>query len=83
MTISNEIIKGELMIKVYGNHSLLIENHKGIHEYTNERIIVTSKLYQIHIHGQQLHIQLFSGVDMKIEGIINSIEYHLGDLYAA
>ena len=75
MNISNDVVFGELLIRLLGNKEVIIENYKGIHLYTSNRIIVTCKKVSVQILGEQLQIRYFSGCDMKITGIIHTITY--------
>ncbi|MBO5088464.1 MAG: YabP/YqfC family sporulation protein [Lachnospiraceae bacterium] len=75
MNIPGDVLCGELLIRMFGNREIIIENHKGIHLYTSEEIIITCKHTMLRICGEKLLIQYFSGCDMKITGIIQSISY--------
>ncbi len=75
VNISKELLLGELHIHLLGNKEMRIENYKGIHLYTTNKIIVLCKNQVINIEGQCLKIQYFSGCDMKITGVIQSICY--------
>ena len=44
MNIPGDVLCGELLIRMFGNQEIIIENHKGIHVYTSEEIIITCKL---------------------------------------
>ncbi|MBE5942713.1 MAG: sporulation protein [Lachnospiraceae bacterium] len=75
VNISKELLLGEIHIHLLGNKEMRIENYKGIHLYTSNKIIVLCKNQLIHIEGQYLKIQYFSGCDMKITGNIQSVCY--------
>ena len=75
MNIPGDVLCGELLIRMFGNREIIIENHKGIHLYTSEEIVIVCKHNMLRISGEKLHIQYFSGCDMKITGIIQSITY--------
>lgn len=62
-------------IAMSGNREMLIENHKGIKLYTEEQICLRYKGGQIDIYGQKLKIRFIEKRDIKLEGIIKSIEF--------
>lgn len=75
VNISNDIVFGELLIRLFGNKEMIIENYKGIHLYTSNEIVISCKKLSVQIHGEQLQIRYFSGCDMKITGSIHTITY--------
>lgn len=75
MNIPGDILSGELLIRMCGNRELIIENHRGIQLYTSEEIIIICKNSMLQVCGESLLIRYFSGCDMKIIGVIQSISY--------
>ena len=75
MELPRDILFGEMILRLSGNREVLIENYKGIYEYTKERIIILGKKQNLKIEGCQLHISYFSGYDMKVVGAIDSLTY--------
>lgn len=75
MNISNDVLSGEVLIRLFGNREVIIENYKGIHLYTSNEIIISCKKLSVQIMGEQLQIRYFSGCDMKITGNIHTINY--------
>lgn len=75
MNISNDILSGEALIRLFGNKEVIVENYKGIHLYTSNEIIISCKKLSVQIQGEQLQIRYFSGCDMKITGSIHTITY--------
>lgn len=62
-------------ITLLGSLELSIENHKGIIEYTNEKIRVKSKEGIIKILGKDLLIKTIIKEAIIISGKISSIEF--------
>ncbi len=75
MEIPGDVWRGDVLVKLSGNHEVLIENYKGMQLYTSEEIVITCKNVILHIQGEQLHICYFSGCDMKVTGTIHAITY--------
>ena len=61
-----------------GNCELMIENYRGIIEYTEKLIRVQTKLGKISVTGKRLEIDYYTNDEMKIMGNIVSIEFYEG-----
>lgn len=66
---------GVPIITIIGKKEVIIESYRGILEYNNELIRVLTKLGQIKIKGHHLNISYYTNDEMKITGVISSIEY--------
>lgn len=75
MEIPADVIHGDVLIRLSGNREAIIENYKGILLYTSEEIVIACKKMSLRLCGCRLHIQYFSGSDMKVVGNIDSITY--------
>ena len=75
MELPGDVIYGDVLLRLSGNREALIENYKGILLYTSEEVAIACKKVTLRIYGCNLHIQYFSGSDMKITGTINTISY--------
>jgi len=62
-------------ITMIGNNQMLVENHKGIIEYTPERIRVNSTIGVIRMEGKKLNLRNIAAEDIMISGEIASIEF--------
>ncbi|HHY46769.1 MAG TPA: sporulation protein YqfC [Firmicutes bacterium] len=58
-----------------GNLQVLIENHRGIIEYTGERIRVSLPSGELRVEGSGLVLRRISLDEMLIEGEIGSIAF--------
>lgn len=63
------------IITLIGKKEVVIESYRGILEYTPDLIRVLTKLGQIKIKGQKLNVGYYTNDEMKITGIITSVEY--------
>lgn len=66
---------GAVLVTVTGNTEMLLENYKGIIEYTSERIRVQTKTCQVEVRGKQLLIAYYTNDEMKITGKICEVIY--------
>lgn len=73
--IPSDVVLGVPILKLIGQTELLIENHRGIIEYTDCNIRIQTKLNQIEIVGTNLKILYYTNEEIRIDGIIKEIEY--------
>ena len=71
-----DVILGIPLITILGSIEINIENYGGIIEYTDSLIRIRTKVGQIIIKGKKLRIEQYTSDEMKIHGIINSIEFN-------
>lgn len=75
LELPRDLMYGASLVTVTGNFELLLENYKGILEYTSERIRVQAKNCLIEVRGQRLLIAYYTNDEMKITGKICEIAY--------
>lgn len=75
MELPGDVIYGDVLIRLSGNREAIIENYRGILLYTPEEVVIACKKMTLRIYGCGLHIQYFSGSDMKVTGTIHTITY--------
>lgn len=75
MELPGDVLYGDVLLRLSGNREALIENYRGILLYTSEEVVIVCKKITLRIYGCGLHIQYFSGTDMKVTGTINTISY--------
>ena len=73
LKLPRDMVLGESILTMTGNHELWIENYKGIIEYTPKSIILQAKTGQISICGCGLAIDYYTSEDMKIVGEIRCV----------
>ena len=57
------------------NKNLLLENHRGIIEYTEELVRIAVSNGEIMVKGQDLRLKTLASEDISIAGVIESLEY--------
>ncbi len=72
-----EIVLDLPRLTVVGNLQCYLENHRGIIEYTDERVRVSVNGGEIIVSGQSLVIRYLENEEIAIDGTILSITYDL------
>lgn len=75
--LPRDVLYGDVLLKITGNSEAVIENYKGLHLYTSEEVVIACKKLTLRICGTDLHVQYFSGCDMKVTGNIHTITYSM------
>ncbi len=70
-----DVILGAPILTVTGQMELLVENYRGILEYTDLMIRIQTKIGQIRISGRKLQIEYYTNDEMKITGKVTEIKY--------
>ncbi len=73
--LPKEITLNMPKISLIGNNQMLVENHRGIIEYTPNIIRVNSTVGVIRVQGNELHLRNIAAEDIMISGEIVSIEF--------
>ncbi len=77
LELPQDIVLDLPRVTLLGNIQMLIENHKGIIEYTSEVVRIRLKQGEIIINGSELTLGNLQPEQILIEGIINEIRYNL------
>ena len=77
LELPKEIMLDLPKVILIGNIQLNIENHKGIIEYSPNKIRVSTKSGMIKILGKDLYIKTIIKEEIIITGEINTFEYIL------
>lgn len=75
MELPPEVVMDYPRITVVGSTEALIENHKGLVQYTADCIKAKSLQGVIVVTGHNLHIQFFSSNEIKITGHLHHVEW--------
>lgn len=70
-----EAVAGVPKITITGKARVLIENHKGLLEYGEERIEISGGRVRIRINGTDLELRTMDKNDLVITGQILSAEF--------
>lgn len=75
LELPKDLMLGAAVLTVTGRREALISNYKGILEYEDSFIRVQTKNCRIIIFGAHLAIDYYTNEEMKITGLIESIQY--------
>lgn len=75
LELPGDLMYGTVIVTVTGNREALVENYKGILEYTCEKIRIETKHCRVQICGRHLQIRYYTNDEMKITGFIERIVY--------
>ena len=75
LELPRDILYGAAILTAMGRGQVLIENYKGIIEYTQEKIRLQTKTCQVTIQGKRLLVEYYTNEEMKITGCIQGILY--------
>ncbi len=73
--LPSDAAAGEVSVAVTGGTKLLIENHSGIQEYSDEVIIMNEGKMRIAVFGSGLSIDAMNPVSAVVSGRINSVSF--------
>ena len=75
MELPTDALCGKAKLTVNGKRRLLIENHRGIREYEDDRIVVDCDGAVLTVRGSGLTLCAMNGSDMLIKGSLLSVEF--------
>jgi sporulation protein YqfC len=70
-----EATSGATRMILVNNTDLFLENHKGIREYTLDRVRIHTERHEIVICGKDMELRNMGAENIVITGEITSIEY--------
>ncbi|MHB1125792.1 MAG: sporulation protein YqfC [Bacillota bacterium] len=73
LDIPKEVLMDLPRITCIGNLQTVIENHRGVIEYTDQRIRVSVSQGEVDVHGKELILRNIGVDEIAIEGTISSI----------
>ena len=73
LELAPDLDGGETKISLTGSGEAVIENYKGILQYTDSEILIQSLRGKVLLRGRNLEIIWYTSLEMKITGSIFSI----------
>lgn len=73
LELAPDLDGGETKISLTGTGEAVIENYKGILQYTDSEILLQSLRGKVLLRGRNLEIVWYTSLEMKITGSIFSI----------
>jgi sporulation protein YqfC len=75
LEIPQDIVLDLPRITMLGNKQLLVENHKGIIEYTPFLVRVKLNQGELNIRGEELMLGNLQTEQLLVEGVITEVKY--------
>ena len=75
LELPKDLVYGAVLVSITGRQEILIENYRGILEYTKNHISLQTKTCRLMVHGKDLDISYYTNEEMKITGRIDSVRY--------
>lgn len=79
IVLSNELMNDCVLIKMYANREIVVENYKGIIDYSDKKICVKAKPQELKISGCSLEIRTLTDEILYVTGEIADICFISGD----
>lgn len=79
LSLPDETIPGQTLIEIYGNQRVLIEQHKGVVQYSTEQILVRMKQGMLGIYGSDLHLCRMIPSQLIICGQVHCVKFEEAD----
>lgn len=73
LELAPDLDGGETKISLTGSGEAVIENYKGILQYTDSEILIQSLRGKVLLRGRNMEIVWYTSLEMKITGSISSI----------
>ena len=73
LELAPDLDGGETKISLIGSGEAVIENYKGILQYTDSEILIQSLRGKVLLRGKNMEIVWYTSLEMKITGSIFSI----------
>lgn len=77
LELPSEIVFNLPLISIVGNEEMLIENYKGVIEYSDDRIRINTSCGIMKIEGKALVLKQVTSENIKVKGTITRFEYLL------
>lgn len=76
--IPKELSGGLPLLHMVGQEELLIENFKGIVEYTDAVLLLQTKGCLLRVEGEHLFLSYYTREELKVTGKITSVSFVKG-----
>ena len=69
-------VAGEMMVYLAGRHCMIVRNFTSVTEYTDCRIRLKTKKYDLCVEGKCLRLQYLLPEELRITGNVTGVSYH-------
>lgn len=77
LDIPQDIVLDLPRITMLGNKQLLVENHKGIIEYTPSLVRIKLSQGELFVYGETLTLGNLQAEQILVEGVVQEIKYDI------
>jgi sporulation protein YqfC len=74
--LPGDVMANRSRLTLVGAGDLLVENHRGVLEYTADRIVLAVPEGKVAVGGQGLTIASISADQVTVQGSIRTIQFH-------
>ncbi|MBP3608989.1 MAG: YabP/YqfC family sporulation protein [Lachnospiraceae bacterium] len=75
LSIPKDVIAGQAIISMTGNHSLRVANYRAVEEYSTEQVKLSLGRKSLVVTGSHLLMEYFRKDEIKIVGNISNISF--------
>lgn len=75
LDMPEDILLGAAKLTISAGRKALVENHRGVLEYSEERIVVASGRGKLSITGTKLRLAAMNRAELLITGKIQGVEW--------
>ena len=75
LELPEEALLGALKLTVTGGRQALVENHRGLLDYSEERILISAIKGKLAISGTGLSLAAMNKSELLVKGRIQSVEW--------
>jgi len=75
MELPAEVLPGTAGINIMGGRQAFVEGHRGILEYSEERLVLALRKGRIIINGSGLRLEAMNAGELMLSGKIVSVEW--------
>ena len=74
LDLPGESLPGQVLVEITGENRVLIEHHRGVREYSREKIGVKVKYGVVQVCGSCLELRYMTTEQLVVSGKIDSIQ---------
>ena len=75
LSIPGDVLAGQAIISLTGNHGIRVNNYRGVEEYSTETVKLALGKKSLLISGSHLLIEYFRKDEIKIIGNISNVSF--------
>lgn len=73
LCLTDDVLRDTPIITLLGNRALFIENYKRIKKFTQEDILIETKIGEVDVEGKKLYMDCYYEDEVMVRGVIKQI----------